>query len=53
MTRRVPDVTKVEALTGWQPKYKLNGILEDVILEARAEVIGGSSDAVSATSPTK
>ena len=53
MTRRVPDVTKVEALTGWQPKYKLNGILEDVILEARAEVIGGSSDAVSTTSPTK
>ena len=51
MTRRVPDVAKVEALTGWQPRYKLDDILEDVIFEVRAEVIAGSKDAASPTLP--
>lgn len=34
MDRRVPDVSKVEALTGWRATHNLNEILEDVIAEA-------------------
>jgi len=31
MRRRVPDISKIQALTGWQPKYHLRQILQDVI----------------------
>jgi UDP-glucose 4-epimerase len=31
MSRRVPDTTKINQLTGWQPKYGLRKILQDVI----------------------
>jgi UDP-glucose 4-epimerase len=31
MRRRVPDTTKIKQLTGWEPKYELRKILEDVI----------------------
>ena len=31
MRRRVPDTTKIKQLTGWQPKYGLRKILQDVI----------------------
>ncbi|MGC8627796.1 MAG: NAD-dependent epimerase/dehydratase family protein [Acidimicrobiales bacterium] len=34
MDRRVPDVSKVEALIGWRPRHNLSEILEDVIAEA-------------------
>ncbi|HXW82232.1 MAG TPA: NAD-dependent epimerase/dehydratase family protein [Acidimicrobiales bacterium] len=37
MARRVPDVTKIGALTGWQAKRALTDILDDVIEEVRAE----------------
>jgi UDP-glucose 4-epimerase len=37
MARRVPDVAKVEALTGWHAKRSLADILDDVIAEARSE----------------
>ncbi len=40
MSRRVPDVTKVHQLTGWQAKRSLAEILEDVIGEFRAEAAG-------------
>jgi len=35
MTRRVPDTTKVEALTGWKPTRSLDNILEETIAEMR------------------
>lgn len=38
MRRRVPDTTKLEQLTGWQPKRSLNDILDAVITEARQEL---------------
>ena len=31
MRRRVPDITKIERLTGWRPRRSLDQILEDVI----------------------
>jgi nucleoside-diphosphate-sugar epimerase len=37
MQRRVPDTTKLRALTGWAPKYSLSDILTDAIAEARLE----------------
>ena len=40
MSRRVPDVTKLHQLTGWQAKRSLAEILEDVIEEFRAEAVG-------------
>ncbi|GLY85866.1 UDP-glucose 4-epimerase [Actinoallomurus iriomotensis] len=37
MQRRVPDTTKLRALTGWQPRYTLADVLNDAITEARRE----------------
>jgi UDP-glucose 4-epimerase len=37
MQRRVPDTTKLRALTGWQPTLDLTDILEGTIAEARLE----------------
>lgn len=36
MERRVPDTSRIEELTGWQPKQTLEGILLDVIASERA-----------------
>jgi UDP-glucose 4-epimerase len=33
MRRRVPDISKIKALTGWQPALSLDSILRDVIAE--------------------
>jgi UDP-glucose 4-epimerase len=38
MARRVPDVSKISALTGWRAKRGLSEILEDVVAEVRAEM---------------
>lgn len=38
MQRRVPDTSKLRALTGWTPKYTLTDVLTDAIAEARHEV---------------
>ncbi|MDP1794331.1 MAG: GDP-mannose 4,6-dehydratase [Acidimicrobiales bacterium] len=35
MTRRVPDTSKLEALTGWKPTRSLEDILNDTIAEIR------------------
>lgn len=35
MTRRVPDTTKINALTGWAPTRSLDDILEETIAEMR------------------
>jgi UDP-glucose 4-epimerase len=37
MQRRVPDTTKLRALTGWQPRFTLADVLNDAITEARRE----------------
>ena len=37
MQRRVPDTTKLRALTGWAPRYTLADVLADAIAEARLE----------------
>lgn len=35
MRRRVPDISRVQALTGWRPSLSLEQILQDVIQEYR------------------
>jgi len=47
MVRRVPDVSKLESLTGWHAQRSLAQILDDVIDEVRSEV---SSEPITATS---
>jgi UDP-glucose 4-epimerase len=37
MQRRVPDTTKLRALTGWAPRFTLADVLTDAITEARLE----------------
>jgi UDP-glucose 4-epimerase len=39
MRRRVPDTSKLHALTGWRPVRTLEDILDDVIAESRAEQV--------------
>lgn len=34
--RRVPDTTKLRTMTGWKPKYSLEGIIEDIANHIRA-----------------
>ncbi|GHK04200.1 nucleoside-diphosphate sugar epimerase [Streptomyces sp. Y2F8-2] len=38
MERRVPDTSKLRALTGWQPRHGLGDILADAIADAREEL---------------
>ncbi|MHB1783931.1 MAG: GDP-mannose 4,6-dehydratase [Acidimicrobiales bacterium] len=38
MSRRVPDISKMTALTGWVAKHLLDDVLEDVVEEVRAAV---------------
>ncbi|GAA3429664.1 NAD-dependent epimerase/dehydratase family protein [Streptosporangium sandarakinum] len=38
MARRVPDTTKLRALTGWVPRLSLDDILADTVAEARADL---------------
>lgn len=40
MERRVPDVSRIADLTGWQPRRSLADILADVIAHARTEARG-------------
>jgi UDP-glucose 4-epimerase len=39
MRRRVPNTSKLQALTGWRAQRTLEEILDDVIAEARAEQV--------------
>ncbi|WP_225837926.1 NAD(P)-dependent oxidoreductase [Streptomyces sp. NK08204] len=36
MERRVPDTTKLRALTGWRPRHTLSDVIADAIADARA-----------------
>jgi UDP-glucose 4-epimerase len=47
MVRRVPDVSKLEALTGWQARRSLAQVLDDVIDEVRSQA---RPEAITATS---
>ncbi|MFC4531700.1 NAD-dependent epimerase/dehydratase family protein [Sphaerisporangium dianthi] len=38
MTRRVPDTTKLRELTGWRPRRVLDGILDEIVAEAREDL---------------
>jgi nucleoside-diphosphate-sugar epimerase len=42
MERRVPDTTKLEALTGWKPTRSLDDILDDVIAWERSRLAAGA-----------
>lgn len=46
MRRRVPDTSKVRALTGWRPARNLEGILTETLLEAAAEQISEPAGAI-------
>ena len=46
MERRVPDVSKIKALTGWSPTHSLDDILRDVLAFERARL---SEEQVSTT----
>jgi UDP-glucose 4-epimerase len=41
MHRRLPDTSKMQALTGWTPQHNLDHILEDTIAEAAREASAG------------
>jgi UDP-glucose 4-epimerase len=40
MRRRVPDTTKLTALTGWTPRHTLDDILTDVVNDVLADTLG-------------
>ncbi|MGW0751242.1 NAD-dependent epimerase/dehydratase family protein [Streptomyces sp. NPDC002587] len=48
MERRVPDTTKLRALTGWQPRHSLADVLADAI----ADALAAGRDTPSAHRPT-
>ena len=31
MQRRVPDIAKMESLTGWKPKFNLDNAISDIL----------------------
>jgi nucleoside-diphosphate-sugar epimerase len=31
MARRVPDITKIKSVIGWQPEHHIDSIIADVI----------------------
>jgi hypothetical protein len=37
MNRRVPDLRKLQALTGFRPATRLRTVIDDVITEKKAE----------------
>ena len=45
MERRVPDISRIHTLTGWQPSRSLDEILRDVIANERASLAAASRTA--------
>jgi nucleoside-diphosphate-sugar epimerase len=39
MHRRIPDVSKLQALIGWRPDVGLDGIISDVLDAQRAAAV--------------
>ncbi|MFN2525348.1 MAG: GDP-mannose 4,6-dehydratase [Actinomycetota bacterium] len=50
MRRRVPDISKIRELVGWEPTKSLDDILKDIVGEAAATASEGRGDVVSQTS---
>jgi UDP-glucose 4-epimerase len=44
MERRVPDISKIQALTGWQPTLGLDRIVADVVQSERAALPSATSE---------
>ena len=44
MERRVPDISKIQALTGWQPTLGLDRIVADVLQSERAALPSATSE---------
>ena len=44
MERRVPDLSKIQALTGWRPTLGLDRIVADVIRSERAAIPSATSE---------
>ena len=42
MRRRVPDISKIKAVTGWEPTVPLDETLRRIILSLRSQVICGN-----------
>jgi UDP-glucose 4-epimerase len=40
MQRRVPDISRMQSLTGWEPQHTLDKILQDVIADLRGRAEG-------------
>jgi UDP-glucose 4-epimerase len=52
MARRVPDVSKIHRLTGWEARRTLADVLDDVISEVRSELAVGATAANNTKSST-
>jgi UDP-glucose 4-epimerase len=44
MERRVPDISKIRALTGWRPTLGLDRIVADVVQSERAALPSATSE---------
>lgn len=51
MQRRVPDISRIRDLLGWQPEHKLDAILKAIIDYERPRLPGGPSPAGSGERP--
>jgi UDP-glucose 4-epimerase len=40
MQRRVPDISKIRSLLGWEPRFRLDDIISEVVYEARQATSG-------------
>ncbi len=51
MERRLPDISKINRVTGWTPTRDLNEILEDVIRHERAGLTGRPMEVIEVSGP--
>ena len=51
MERRLPDISKIARVTGWEPTRDLTAIVEDVIRHERAELTGRPLEVIEGAGP--
>jgi UDP-glucose 4-epimerase len=51
MERRLPDISKIARVTGWEPTRDLTAILEDVIRHERAALTGRPLEVIEGSGP--